>query len=452
MNYRNLLSIALISLHFIFIAPKDYVNAQETPDTAVVRVSPIIINVSLQPGSKQIYTVRIDNLTGSPMPIRGTVESFDPSDEAVGYSPKPLINPEQSLAQWIQILSPDSIIPAHDFREFFVKINIPASVPIGGYYAMMYFSPVYPGQTVSSKIGVVTLANIGIQDSENYKISVEDFSFNKILYDSEPIDIAFRIKNTSLNYFSVKPTLNLSPVLGASDALDFDEKIILPQKIRSWKRTISILNTKWGVFKAVLTIRPGTGKAVSVQKYIVVFPFKMSLLILLSISVLSVLILKRKNLRTAFTILVYGNKDSGHISPDVTSIAPAPETHKRIDPDAIIRAVSEHQGSIQRASENLHIHRSTIHRWMKKIGTQSPGDSSTRITRKSTRPHTLRTSTLSKVTVNQIIELRKKKQLTPSEIRTQLHLTVSTRTILRVLKSHNLTRKYKHSLIGRTIK
>lgn len=441
------ISFLALALLFVFLLPLSTAKAAESGFiSSSLRVSPVILKIQLQPGAKRLYPVTIENRTDAPMPIRATIEGFDPTDELTGFTPNPTAD-VSPLARWISIDEPDAIIPARQSHEFLVKISIPSTVPIGGYYAMIYFTPLYQNGSVGSKIGVVTLANIGIQDSLQNKAVISEFRFEKPIYEHGPITSSVRITNSSLHYFSTKPTLSISPYWGKPDTVELDEKTILPGKSRAWKSVFTIQNSKWGIYKATIKTRIENGETITKTIPLVIFPYRIFITALLFISIALWIISKRRNIHKALKLLVSSNASANeHIPslPQVEDLNAAQKTQEgqgdasvedlsRATPQQIIDTLRSQNGSVSKTASLLGIHRSTIYRWRERA-VSSP--ERTALTRKSTRPHRTRTTSLPDDTIQHIRMLYTKKNLTAKQIKEHLRLSVSDRTILRMVHKY----------------
>jgi transposase InsO family protein len=115
----------------------------------------------------------------------------------------------------------------------------------------------------------------------------------------------------------------------------------------------------------------------------------------------------------------------------------------RVKPYLIIRTLKQNGGSVCRTVELLGIHRATVYRWMKKaqsIHQSRFGLSERGLVRKSTKPYTIFHILTPQDEVN-IVSLRMKKRYTASKIGKKLGLSVSSRTIHRVLKRYKVIEK-----------
>ena len=300
---KLLTSISLLTL-IIFIFPIS-ASAEEKPTLKqMIRVSPVILKVKLEPGTTQNYQIKVENLLDTPLPLKASVEGFDASDEEYGVtvSDQPKASP---LMDWINLDEKDAILPAKTERDFNIKIAVPSSVPIGGYYAMIFFTPVFPNVPVSSKIGVLALANIGVQEQKN-QAEIATFNFDKTLYEKGSIQTTIRVKNTSLNYFTAKPTLTIKPLFGDEKTFELEEKTILPGKIRRWQRAFDLGNLYGGIYTAKLAVSLENGDYIYSTTHFIGFPVKKALLAIVGIGMLVYVLFNRKKVFKALKIVIRG--------------------------------------------------------------------------------------------------------------------------------------------------
>lgn len=297
---KLLTSISILAL-VTFLSPIP-ANAQEkfTPKQ-MIRVSPVILKVKLEPGTTQNYQIKVENLLDAPMPLKASAEGFDASDEEYGVTV--LDQPQASpLMDWISLDEKDAILPARTSRDFNIKIAVPGKVPIGGYYAMIFFTPVFPNVPVSSKIGVLALANIGVQ--EKNKAEIVTFDFDKALFEKGPIQTTIRVKNTSLNYFTAKPSLTIKPLFGQELTFELEEKTILPGKIRRWQRAFDLGNLYGGIYTAKLSVSLGNGDYIYSTARFLGFPVKKALATTLIVAMLLYVLRYRKRVIKALRELI----------------------------------------------------------------------------------------------------------------------------------------------------
>ena len=236
--------------------------------------------------------------------MRVAVEGFDASDEEGGIRTS---NQEVSpLANWIKLNTSDVIIPAKNTYDFEAEILVPKKVPIGGYFAMIFFSPVVPSKTVAAKVGVVMLANIGVAFDQKNNGEIVKFSFDKKLYQQSPVSAIIRVKNTSLNYFTAKPFLSIKPLFGNSQIFELEEKTILPGKTRRWEKVYSLRNLYHGLYKADLAVSLEKGDFIYSQTYFFGFPLYSAAAAILTIGIIIYGLVFRKRVAKALRLLMKG--------------------------------------------------------------------------------------------------------------------------------------------------
>ena len=235
------------------------------------RISPAILKIELAPGKVTEQKITIDNLLDSPLPLKATIEGFDASDEENGIkvTDQVITSP---LTNWIKLDNEDSIIPAKSSQTFTATITVPDQVPFGGYYAVIFFSPVLSplelstNNQIGAKVGVLALANIGVTNKEN-DANILNFDLDKTFYNKENPTALLRVKNTSLNFFTAKPTLTIKPLFGQKEVIEWEEKTILPGKVRRWEKAITFKNKTDIFYKVSLSVSLENGQFIHKTNY-----------------------------------------------------------------------------------------------------------------------------------------------------------------------------------------
>jgi hypothetical protein len=277
-----------------------------------LRVSPVIINVSLSPGKTYTHEVTVENITNAPMPLRATLNDFITAGEEGGYVfEETKTNP---LLSWIKISETEFIINPKEKKKLQMSITTPKSISLGGYYGILFFEPVLPtttanGARVSSKVGVLMLANVGVTDPNAQKAEIIDFTMPLIDADGT-LPALLRVKNISLNFFTAKPQLSITPLLPSFSqsphSITLEDKIIFPGKIRRWEEQSVIHGLAPNIYKMQLAVATGNGQNVTTGSYVLVFPYEKALVASILITIAIVGITKRKRIRKALTALIAG--------------------------------------------------------------------------------------------------------------------------------------------------
>lgn len=278
-----------------------------------LRVTPAILQITLSPATKQRYTIKVDNLLPVPLPINASIEGFDASDEEGGITVTTDPSGPSALTSWIKLSEKEAIIPAKQSHEFALDVTVPPSIPVGGYYALLLFTSFFPPSNavspgrIGAKVGVLALANVGVTEDRSNQADIVLFAFGKSLYEKGPITSTLRVKNTSLNYFTAKPTLTIQPLVGSPRFFALEEKTILPGKIRRWEKMYDAEDLYGIVYTAKLAVSLGKGEYVYATTYFLGFPATATLMTILLVGVASYSIIFRKRVSKALHILLRGN-------------------------------------------------------------------------------------------------------------------------------------------------
>jgi len=306
MKTKQLQLLILFVVTFFFVgknAPAVYAEQQ------TLRVSPVIINIDLSPGKTSSHDATIENLTNSPIPLRASLNDFLTSGEEGGYIFED--SKENPLLSWITLSESNFILNPREKKKIHLVIKTPQTIPVGGYYGILFFEPVLQNTAtaatqISSKIGILMLANIGIQDPNAKQTEILAFTPSQISQDGT-VPFVLRVKNIALNFFTAKPILTVSPLLSFSNSTKpqyLEEKIIFPGKVRRWTQDTTIQNLSPNIYKAHLIVSTGNGQSESQDQYFIVFPYMQVLLLLSIVIIVLFLFAKRKRLKATLTALL----------------------------------------------------------------------------------------------------------------------------------------------------
>lgn len=288
------------------ILHSQYVHAQEQ----TLRVSPAIINVTLSPGKTHTHKVTIENRSSMPMPLRATLSDFMTGGEEGGYIFEETKN--NPLLSWITLKETDFILNPQEKKTIDMTITTPRSIPVGGYYGVLFFEPVVQGEQinvtkVNAKVGVLMLANIGVPDANAQKAEILNFSTD-FLQEDGTVPFMLRVKNISLNFFSAKPTLTITPLLpfsGGQKQYELEEKTIFPGNIRRWTEDTTVQDLQPNIYKAAIEVSTGNGQTTQSEMYFVLLPLLNIALLALVLIIIVFLVIKRKRLRKVVDALLH---------------------------------------------------------------------------------------------------------------------------------------------------
>ena len=301
MKFANRVFIAnIIFFNFLFMFP-GVVHAQ------TLRISPALLKIELSPGKITTQEFIVDNLTNNPLPVKINVEGFDSNDEDFGIKVAEKIS--TPLADWISLDNTDTIIPAKSQTKITATINVPNEVPFGGYYAVIFFDPLpnpadltIQGNQINARLGAITLASIGVANSQN-EAEIITFTSDKSFYNEDSPQITLRAKNTGLNFFTAKPSIVVDPLIGQTTTLDWEEKTILPGKVRRWEKQISLPNNYSLFSKVTVNLSIENGQFVSKSFIIYSFPVQKTISLTILFIILCILVKNRSRLVKSLKVL-----------------------------------------------------------------------------------------------------------------------------------------------------
>ncbi len=115
---RILCTLSTSLLLFLISAELSTGPAFAQADTSqILKISPIVLKVLLDPGTTQTQTITVENLLDTPLPIRVSVEGFDTPDKEGGIA----IAATQGvapLANWITLDTSEALVPAKRTQTF----------------------------------------------------------------------------------------------------------------------------------------------------------------------------------------------------------------------------------------------------------------------------------------------------------------------------------------------
>ncbi len=268
-------------------------------------VSPVLLNITLSPGKTYIYTITIKNLQNVPVPLRASLDSLSTDDDGefdfIALKRSPLVD-------WTSVSPQELLIPAKGTQEVTVTVKIPNQVQLGGYYAFLFLDPVFTqkktASTVTARIGIPLLANIGVIDTAQNNTQIESFSFTKRILDTANLSTKMRITNSGLHHYSVKPVLIVKPVFGESIELPYEEKVLFPGKGRRWEVSHALTDLVPGYYKTSMRVSTGNGNQIFYEDFFIVFPYTLVFASILFITIVLFVVIRRKRIVQAIKILL----------------------------------------------------------------------------------------------------------------------------------------------------
>lgn len=157
----------------------------EVGDGNALKVSPVRIDVKMDPGTSQTITVTIQNLTNAKAILRPVINDFVASGDETGR-PNIILNedeyaPSHSLKRLVGPISNNITVNAGESYQYRVTINAPKDTAGGGYYGAVRFAPASSDsdKNVNLAASVGTLVLLRMNGNITEDLSIESFDVRK---------------------------------------------------------------------------------------------------------------------------------------------------------------------------------------------------------------------------------------------------------------------------------
>ncbi len=289
--------LALLTALFVSISTLP-VHAQSTID---LTVSPPSQDIALTPGEEKTVQIKFynrtdENLTGMfkkadflVLDKEGSPTLFDTSTA----------NNRFAASSWMTLSQDRVTIPAKTQVIVSAQIKVPADAYPCARYTSVYFEPTPPQlggkpvrvetqTSVAFKLASLMYMNVAGQCKESAFIS--KFTLPSFM-EYGPIPVSFEVLNRSDYHVTPQIVGTLSNMSGKEiDAKPFPQNNIFPDAVRVYSTS---LGQRWMFGQYKIEVAGGygkTGKALTSYATVIVFPWRLALVIILAIVILGILI------------------------------------------------------------------------------------------------------------------------------------------------------------------
>lgn len=276
--------------------------SSSTVHASSVTVFPSIISLVLSPGKTSTTILTIGNNSESPLPVRVRFEPLLLTDDATTLP---------SIGSWITLSKSSLLIPSQKKEQIEIKITLPKTIPLGGYYGMLFVEPLSSTQSktsslIQTKMGVLLLGSIGVQGIPLSSIAIQKPILNTFISDSKTRTLSYAVKNNSLTHISAKPYLIVHPYNGKAESILLDERIVFPGTTRKWESDFTVAEGNKGYYEADLFVSIGNGKYQKQSFSFIIFPIQQAIILVLCIAVVITIKKRSKQINEAIDILIKG--------------------------------------------------------------------------------------------------------------------------------------------------
>lgn len=301
---KQSLAKCLIGL-LVFIGSYWYLlGIASAQDRLPLVVAPARQQLAIDPGEKQSSIIKFFN--ESAVPVTGILKAVD--FIVTGNEGKPVLlenipaSGKYSAASWIKLPYDRATIPAGSVLKVQFDVNVPKNALPGGRYVAIYFeqtgfnlgaslTPLQQGESLITP-KIVGLVNIRVNGPIKEEALIRKFSAPSFL-EFGPIPVTLEIANAGNYHITPEGQISLSNFMGKKiAAVALEEKNIFPESSRIYETKIGP-KLLFGKFKLALNAAYGeTGQTLTATAFVWIFPWKLSLAIILGIVIFILLALK----------------------------------------------------------------------------------------------------------------------------------------------------------------
>ncbi len=306
----RIFTIIFFSIFGIF----GFVNAQNSSDERGITISPLVFEISSDPGDKIENKLKVFNQSDDTLNVKMKVEDFVPvGEEGKVVLEEPENNSTYSIARWTKFKESEFTLAPREQKHVDFVIDVPSNAEPGGHYGSVLALLSHSGaETSGSVIGIESGALILIKVSGDVEesLGVEEFSTLNFR-EKGPIDFLLRFRNDGNVHARPVGFVTISNHFGSKVAeISIPQNNVMPDSIRkslvNWEK-----ENLFGFYTATLTATYGSSNQYTVSEVVTftVIPWKKLALILGIILVVILLLYKiRGRLLLAYTVLVKGKK------------------------------------------------------------------------------------------------------------------------------------------------
>ena len=341
------LATLVSTISLLLLGNQAKVNAQSS---IPLIVAPARQQVNIDPGDST--TLEIKFLNQGQVPLTGNFDAVDfivTDDQGTPV----LIDKDEGLstrfsgASWVDMPFSKATIAAEDLIRLQYKINVPADARPGGRYVAVYFEPIgtfptYPGETQEGVLAIapriVGLTYIRVNGPISENAIVKELDVPEFV-EFGPVPVSAELLNRGDYHITPTGQITLTNWLGRTvDEYVLEEKNIFPDTSRVY---MTEFGDKFmiGKYKVDLIAAYGdSGKALSSTAYFWAFPWKIALLILLTIVIITLVVIilwkvlkgKQKELEEKLSDEIKGLEDlKDKYSDNVPSTGTTKKTAKK---------------------------------------------------------------------------------------------------------------------------
>ena len=267
-------------------------------DAVALKVAPLFFDLQINPGEEKTGQIYVENNSANDTDVSVSFSDFfiDDAGNYIFSDGKDVSNPElkpYDMQGWFSTDSPEFHLAKGESRLVKYTIDVPKDTDLGGHYGAIFFKTdcqavtdknvVYSDKSslcVSGRVGTLFLATIGGNASR--KAQIEQVNVPRFTL-SDKANLSVDIRNTGNTHFMPSGSIDVKSLTGNEVLhLDVKDKTLLPNE--NYAISGEILRSDGiGVYRIIGSIKDGDGNVVNFQRWIIMFPWKEIIAIILLI-------------------------------------------------------------------------------------------------------------------------------------------------------------------------
>lgn len=285
-------------------------ETQETPAQAGFLVTPPTFELSANPGDTLTNTVRVENISDTPLEITVDKRRFVARGEEGAVELVSEDN-ELTLSGWMQVSPASVVLEPKASQTFTIFTQVPENAEPGGHFASVVFTsgkadPNAQGASVVQEIGVLSLLKVAGTVEEEW--GIVSFDPAQWLFETSPVLLNTRVENTGNIHVKLTGTITITDLFGrVVDTVEIEPKNVLPDAIRLYDATWDT-NQLIGRYQATVSMASGPeSKIDTASTTFVIFPYKpVAVISVVLIIILLLLYRSRGRLGRSLKVLLRG--------------------------------------------------------------------------------------------------------------------------------------------------
>lgn len=304
MKITKKLVFILVILSTFYLLLSTTIHAQQSLDVLPMTVFPAVQDRLVKPGERARFQIQFRN--GGDSPVAGLIRVANYLIVDKQGTPQLIedanTEPKFGAASWITAAVDRITIPPKDFVTVDLAAQVPYDVTTCGKYAMVYFepsltnltnptAPVQPNSASIIRARLGGLVNFQVQSKECKEMAeLQNIIASKFL-EYGPIDLKFDVYNGGDLHIAPRGLAVLTNLFGQGvDQQVLQDQNVFPESAKTMDLKFGS-HLMFGRFKINLEASYGTqGKKLMSTVYVWVFPWKVTVIVLLALIILILLV------------------------------------------------------------------------------------------------------------------------------------------------------------------